>query len=318
MAAVRFNQETGSLPFYSFVTQNPLLERLKDAVLKVWRYLQIAFLSVKTQMVLFFSFRALEKYVPFSAQVENIYLWSLNLWSRANEACAADEAQRKFEALEVENRSLRNQISHLETQKSHFVAANQSLSRTSDALRFQVHNLATQQSNIANREAAVAQHRDILDAQLAQHKEQSQALQEQLTTARQALALLLLFQSQLSRHLTEAQQEVADLQILLKQKGEYRQILERIASHCDLRRPPSQPTEIDHDLDQLLPLLVQHLSQTHDALTRAKKFIPRDGSAAIALSSLDRHLTSLREMFGQRIPDLIKFHSQCNFALQTT
>lgn len=307
------------------VVTKPIFQRMKETISSIWTATVIG-VRASLDKVSFIFFRALEWIHPsLGPKIENVYLRLGNIFQAVRDAWKEEETRKKFDELRTENRDLRVKvqllsgmseqnehlkldINHLRGENERLTQANRLLEQAKVIFEQRAQGLVQQQANIIEQEQAVAQHRDIAVAQNAKLEQEKQELINQRNTAAQALILAMATNKETQNQLSQLRQESTDLRSQLQNNQALGENIQRIAQACDKVRRIGEKTELDDDLENLIPLLLDQIEAARSKLQIAKQNLPAHSSAEIAFKSFERILSEVVKSL-QRVPQALKLHA---------
>lgn len=312
------------------VTQvsKPIFQRVKETLSSAWSATVIG-VKAAGDKISFVFFRVLEWIHPsLGPKVENVFLRIGNVFRSIKGAWRQEEIRKEMEHLRVENHDFRAQVQRLsgtaeqnerlKLDLSQLQGENGLIRQTYSFLeqekagqdqRYQA--ILRQQDHIRDRESAVVRQRDMIVGQNAQLQKEKEELTVQRTKAVQALTLALAMSGSTWQQLDAAQQEVADLRRQMESNRAMTELLDPIVRACDQVRQVGQKTEIDDNLEKLIPFLLQQIRDTRTRLSTAKETLllaHPHSSAQVPLQSLERILAAVVESL-EKIPQALKLHA---------
>lgn len=284
-------------------TTSGIFENIKPSLLYWWNLClsgtKLAFANTG-----FFFFRALEFISPTLAlRAEGIVLRISNAWQGM-------QHDRAVDGLLQENAELQWHVRDL-TQKSQ---DRDQLAVECGDLREQNQFLQGQQQGAqgvnqeqAQQVQAVGAQRDLvfqdnarLTLEVQRYEQQLQALRAQVQPLTQRAQQLELELRDTTRAAQDYVQQIEPTQALY---GQIQQIAESCAQVL-----VSEPTQLDDQLERLLPLLLNQIGQAQQLLAEAKEDLDPQGSAIIAVGSFERIIPQIQQVLAN-IPVAFRRHS---------
>lgn len=252
----------------------------------------------------FFLFRALEFISPtWALRAEGIVLRISNAWQAMQQERAIGNLLEKNAELEWQKQRLERKSEDRDQ-----------LAVECTALREQnryLHGLQQGAEGVNQHQAqqvqATGQQRDLLYDENARLRLQVEQLGRQLQESKDQVDPLNTLVLQLRAQLQDARRTAQDYELQAQPRQAFYQQVEQIAHNCR-QVHVRQPTELDRNLEELLPLLLGQLGQAQQLLGDVKEDLPEDGSAMIAVRSFERILGQMHQSLSN-IPVAFKRHT---------
>ncbi len=288
----------------------PLFQRVKELILRIWAAVLMGIEAIGGKAGFAF-FRFLEWVNPtWGPRLESAALRLQNVWQATKAAWKQEETHRAIERIVGENRDLRYEIENLAQVAQQCEEQREKadrLQREKGLLEQRLDAQAAQQHNIIGREQAVVQDRDVLVARCEELEAQKADLQIQLKEKSELYEALVKLHANLSGELQNAAQTIRDLQQQKELSEQMKQNIAQVGAAL-AKIEPGAGSQLDLELNQLLPLLLQQITTAQEKLALAKENIQEHSSADIALCSLERILKELKASL-EGIPQMFQMHS---------
>lgn len=299
-------------PAPQLVQTNPIFQTLKDSVHFIWRWTTTIVRTVGDKISFVF-FGVIECLFPsLGPKIHNLFLYARlsvqAIWNaRTIEALRAENEllrgkAKSFTTTRDENERLALEVAQARTDSKLIKQVNQQLTEENQTDKQRLQGLQALQPNILSRENAVVTDRDILLQKNAQLQKQNAALIAERDAALKDLRALQIEHPKLLQELKKVQQEVLDLQLQISQREKMAQIFDRVDRVADQVQDIGEKTEIDDDLEKLLPLLLQQIEELRTRLQEQEPNLP-----PFTLHSSGRILNELVDYLN-RIPKAFKRH----------
>jgi len=295
-----------------------VFQRVKETATRVWNATVIGF-QVAGDKISFVAFRVLEWIHPtLGPRIENAWLRVTNIWQAVRDAWKQEEVRKEMDHLRLQNHELqvktrdydqiveRNGV--LIQERDRMQIDSQGLIQAKNFAEESLRLAYQQEHNIVGREEAVVQYRNVVVLKNKELEAANHQLKRERDEAKQALDKFLAGNQDLQQQLIQAQQQIADLSVLLPQNLEMRAQLALVVQSIHEVPRFGQKTELDLRLEGLLPKLQGQLDLAFQRLEAAKQALPIGGQAAAAVSSLQRVLTGINGFINE-VPQAFARHA---------
>ena len=295
----------------------PIFERAQESIVYTWKA-AVAFLNVAGDKISFVFFGVIECVYPFlGPKIHNVFLYARLSVQAFWNARTIEEMRTEIKDLEgrvyllgelrEQNERLSLEIQQIKAENRRFSETNQQLMETNEATARRVQSILDQQPNILEREEAVVKERDLVVLKNSQLQKENEDLAVQRNAAGQAMFLALHENQKMQLQLKQMQKEVADLRAQLERKGDFSEIFERIGKKADQIRHIGENSELDADLETILPLLLKQMETARTRLQAAKQDLPPQSTVEVALQSFERIFNEIAKVL-ERVPKTLKLH----------
>ena len=286
------------------VNTTGIFSRVKESLIYWWdTFLCGARLAFANTGFLFF--RALEFISPnLALRAEGIVLRISNAWqgmqhNRAIGNLLEEHAELAWQVRDLSRRSedreaLANQCRDLRDQNRYLQGLQQGSQGINQQQAGQLQAAVEQRNLLFNQKETLEVQVEALQRELQQSKDQLDPLNNLVLQLREKVAVAESLEDDFNKRFQQTQQA----------------LLEKVREIAGTCKPAQifQQTELDDNLESLLPLHLNQIDQAIGLLDQVKQDLPRDGSAMIAIGSFERILGQLHSNLSN-IPIVFRRHS---------
>lgn len=324
MSAIQLFFSSATQTLYDPVSKKPENQRISRAASKsffhqtkrsVTRSWNAVVISVQTaaDKVSFVAFLVIDLVYPYiGPRIQIIYLRLTGIYHSIKNALDQEKIRKELEVLKISHYEMSHHVQdhdQLQQRYRELFNAHEQLKQEQQELaetnQFHEKILSTAYSQ----ETEAAQRRKELLEENQKIKQEKTQLIESLAHSQQELLQSLKANQELQQQLLQTQQKSTDLETQITLNATLSKTLSRIATAC--QQAPTQQTELDQGLEELLPLLLTQIEAAQQKLTLAKQNLPPHSSAKVPIQSFERILSTIVEYLN-RIPQSLRLHNDWN------
>lgn len=288
-----------------------IFARTKETIVRYWNAFVSGFYATSSTIAIV-CFNTINFFSPtLGHYVETTALRLQNIWQSMQEAWRREEVEQEMDQLRFDKANLLTQVRDLR----HHARDNQRLTARCTQLEGEKEHLLNQVQGaeerhqlMGEREQAAVRYSHLLEGQNQALTEENEQLKESLEEVEQSVQPLRDENESLKDRLEQALREVADMRVQMQPIQDLYSQISGVVEQCKTQVRVGHRTQLDGELDGIVPLLLTQIDQAKEMLTNSMTHMPESGkratqSAIRILDEIHRSMTN--------IPQIFRVHTAC-------